>query len=164
MTTNPGRSAARRAPHRAVVASLALAVLGLVAGCGSDDATTGTTPGTASDPSSTAPASPSPTPSPTSSPAATPSEPPAPTSPAVPAGTPGCAEVWVAGGRLPRVYRGCAEGEVLVAADRLGCSSGQALIRYADRYWAVAGGLVREGRTPLLEDPAYLESVESCRA
>jgi len=28
----------------------------------------------------------------------------------------------------------------------------------------VAGGLVREGRSPLLDDPAYIETVEGCRA
>ena len=49
-------------------------------------------------------------------------------------------------------------------ADRLGCSSGQSLVRYADRFYGVAGGTVSQTTRPLLEDPDYTETVEGCRA
>lgn len=82
---------------------------------------------------------------------------------AVPAGTPACAEVWRAGGTVPRGYRGCEQDGAFVAQDALGCSSGQRIVRFDDRWWAVPGGPVQEAAGPLAEDPDHLADVRSCR-
>lgn len=159
----------RWAPAAPVARLLPALVLGLVvlAGCGSEDAepTAGDSAGdTAGDtasstPSDAATSSASPEPSePTSEPTTS-------ASPEVPAGTPACGEVWVEDARIPRGYRGCVDDTgAYVRADRLGCSSGQALIRYADRFYGVAGGTVSRTAGPLLDDPDYTETVEGCRA
>ncbi|HWJ67500.1 MAG TPA: hypothetical protein VNT31_12550 [Nocardioides sp.] len=129
------------------IAGVATALV-LLSGCGGDDASAddpATTNGSASTPAtddaSTAAASSTP----------------------APAGTPECADVWQADATLPRAYRGCALDGLLVAPDRLGCSSGQALVRYDDRYWAVAGGPIAATEGPLLDDQAYADAVETCR-
>ncbi|MCW2815104.1 MAG: hypothetical protein JWN84_2559 [Nocardioides sp.] len=154
------RTASRPLLGLAVAALLA----GVLGGCGSDDDATATDSPASGTPSeidsgasaTTAPVEPSTEPS---------SEPTSPSTPAVPAGTRACAEVWVDEARIPRGYQGCLdEAGGFVKADRLGCSSGQALIRFADRFYGVAGGTVREGTSPLLDDPDYTETVENCRA
>lgn len=77
---------------------------------------------------------------------------------------PDCAEVWVTGGPIPRSYAGCNDGESFVERQALGCSSGQRLVTFDDRWYGVVGGLVREGTTPLDQDREYRASVDSCRA
>lgn len=81
----------------------------------------------------------------------------------VPAGTPRCDSVWRDGARIPRGYRGCVEGGGLVGRDVLGCSSGQRLVRHADRFYGVLGGTVHEAAGPLERDRDYLADVRSCR-
>ncbi|HWJ10191.1 MAG TPA: hypothetical protein VNS46_12495 [Nocardioides sp.] len=128
-------------------AGMATATALLLAGCGSDS------DGTADDTSS---------PTGSVSTTAASSAPSASTTPA-PAGTPRCGAVWKDGAKLPRVYRGCADEGLLVAADRIGCSSGQALVRYGNRFWAVAGGPIARTSGALLKDDDYTAALTSCR-
>ena len=82
-----------------------------------------------------------------------------------PPGTPECDDIWVAGGKIPRVYHGCAdEAGAYVERDSLGCSSGQRMVRYADRFWGVLGGTVNEADGSLDEDPDYRQSMRNCSA
>lgn len=82
-----------------------------------------------------------------------------------PAGTPACAETWQAGNRIPRSYKGCEDDEgSFVERDLLDCSSGQRMVRYADRFYGVLGGAVREASGPLDDDRDYRAAVRSCRA
>jgi hypothetical protein len=118
-----------------LVPALALAAL-CASGCGSDSAESGAD---------------------ASSPAAT-----TPSASALAAAA--CSEVWKDGAQLPRSYRGCAEDDQLVKPDVLGCSSGQRMVRYADRYYAVYGGTVHEATPSLEKDRDYRAAVLSCRA
>lgn len=89
----------------------------------------------------------------------------APSGEAAPAGTPDCTEVWQEGARIPRSYQGCTEeGGVYVERDVLGCSSGQRMVRYADRFWGVLGGTVNEASGSLDEDRDYETSMRNCSA
>ena len=83
-----------------------------------------------------------------------------------PPGTPECGEVWKAGAHIPRTYHGCTEeGGGYVARDVLGCSSGQRMVRYADRFWGVLGGTVNEASADSLdEDRDYETSMRNCSA
>lgn len=130
-------------------AGLAAAATLLLGGCGSDD------DGTADD--TTSPTVTSSESSPTTS------TPPSETTTPAPAGTPECADVWKAGAQLPRAYKGCAADGLLVAPDGLGCSSGQTLVRYDDRFWAVRGGTVLGGDVALTKSKEYKDEVATCR-
>jgi hypothetical protein len=113
--------------------------LGLLAGgCGSDD---GTTSSGAEETESSAPTDES-------------------TVPAAPA----CDEIWVVGGTIPANYQGCNDGADFVPRDGVGCSSGQWLGHYDDRYYGVLGGKVREAESSLKDDIGYRDAVASCRA
>lgn len=74
-----------------------------------------------------------------------------------------CSKVWVADQELPGRYPGCLDGEVAVGADRLGCSSGQGMIRFDDRFYAVPGGTIYQTDTALSEDRGYRAAVAICR-
>lgn len=76
---------------------------------------------------------------------------------------PACAEVWVAESELSPEYRGCLDDEVGVAAEKQRCSSGQVLVTYADRFYAVMGGPVNETEG-LAEDSAYQRARDACVA
>jgi hypothetical protein len=90
---------------------------------------------------------------------------PASPSPSAPAGTPDCSTVWKDGTRIPRAYRGCAADDgSFVRKDGLACSSGQTIIRFADRFYGVAGGTVHHTATALLSDRGYRAAVLRCRA
>jgi len=130
-------------------AGLATAATLLLAGCGSDD--DGTADDTSSPTGTTSESSSAPTTAPSST-----------TTPA-PAGTPECSEVWTSGGKLPRAYSGCAVDGLLVAPDGLGCSSGQTLVRYDDRFWAVRGGTISGGDVALTTSKEYKAEVATCR-
>lgn len=66
------------------------------------------------------------------------------------------------GQSLPKKYTGCVSGGEFVKADRLGCSSGQRIVRYDDRYWAYDGGTI--SRTAgLMKDDEYVAEVTTCR-
>lgn len=129
---------------RVVVAALVLPIV-LATACGDDGGDAAT------DPEPTAESSTPPIES-------SPSEP---TEPAEPVAPP-CAEVWVDGGTLPKPYVGCAEDDVTVPPDALDCSSGQKIIRYAERFFAVPGGMIRE-TDGLERDDDYLDSIATCR-
>lgn len=128
---------ARRVPRRyprMAAAAAALAVL-TVAGCGTEGSGGGT-----SAEGSTAPsdgASPSASPSPSSNESGSPQG----SAPALP----DCSDVWKGDKLLPRGYQGCTEksGEVAAGKPR-GCSSGQSLVTYGGRYYAVLGGPIND--------------------
>lgn len=124
--------------RRAARIALLLA-LGALGACGSEEQ-----PEVATDPSSTGSA---------------PTE-----SSSVPADAPGCAEVWQEGARLPRGYRGCVDAGEFVDRDAVSCSSGQRLVRHADRYYGVLGGTVHEVAGPLADDRDYRAALRSCTA
>lgn len=129
------------------LAALVLVAVPLAA-CGSDG-TSDTDASSAEDTSSVSPSE-----SPTDSPSAD-----------EPAEGPDCASVWQEGAELPRGYAGCVdEGGELVPVEKVGCSSGQALLMYDDMYWGAAGGTVYMGTAPLAEDPDFLAAVRRCRA
>lgn len=119
---------------------VAAVVAVVAAGCGSDDA--------------------DPSPAPVATESAT-----TPSAASIPAGTPPCAVVWQDGATLPRPYDGCVDdsGE-LVPSDPLACSSGQKIIRYDDRFYAVPGGTVHAADAPLSEDSEYRAAALRCRA
>ena len=81
-----------------------------------------------------------------------------------PPGTPDCTSVWREGATLPRGYSGCLEDADFVRRDALGCSSGQRIIRYADRFYAVPGGTIHSSTKPLDRDRKYRAAVYRCRA
>ena len=126
--------------------------LALLSACGDDSDSAAADP-VGSD-SSTATDTPSPT-EPTAEATDSP-----PTTPAWPA----CGEVWVADGKLPFRYKGCLDGDRAVEADNLPCSSGQRIVRHADRFFAVAGGKIYKVAAPLDKDKQYLDMVRTCRA
>ena len=82
----------------------------------------------------------------------------------VPAGAPECADLWKDGGEIPRAYQGCVEEGVYVKRDAIACSSGQFMIRYADRYYAFNGGTVFDVGTPLDESRDYRAATRRCTA
>lgn len=137
----PGTTPAR-APRRPGAVLLAVVLLGALGACGGDDEE-------AADPAASTPPS---SPAPSSS------------APEVPAGTPDCGQVWSAGATIPRSYAGCAQDGALVEDDSLGCSSGQRLITFDDRFYGVAGGEVRVSEQSLEDDRDYVAAVRSCRA
>lgn len=75
---------------------------------------------------------------------------------------PACGEVWQAGAKLPDNYRGCLQGTNETRADRLGCSSGQRMVRFDNHWYAVLGGRIHHSRD-LVHDAQYLHSVRVCR-
>jgi hypothetical protein len=127
---------------RPAVAGLAVGLGLLLAGCGSDSGTTASDPETpASSATSASPAEPA-----TSA-----------------AEGPDCAAVWVEGETLAKSYQGCVSDGVLVAVERIGCSSGQTFVLYDDAYWAVRGGLIKAATDGLAKSEAYLEDMAACR-
>lgn len=126
-------------PKTSVLAAMAMtAALVLMSSCGEDSSPTADD--TASDSSGSASGSPS------------------------DSGLPACSDVWVDGAKLPRGYHGCADGGDVVKANRFECSSGQWFVTYVDRYWAVIGGVISEGTSPLTSDPDYKRAIRSCSA
>lgn len=137
----------RNGAWRATVAAVALAVAAGAASCGADETTV-------ADPASSENrASSDPSPKPASS-----------TDEAVPPGTPTCSDIWQDGRKLPRGYKGCADGDTFVKRDVLGCSSGQRLATHADRFYGVLGGTVHETGRPLDQDREYVAATRRCRA
>ena len=147
------------------VLGVALGVLGLTSCGGADDASapaasaTATT-GSESPAPSSSPQSGSASGSASGSPSASPSQ----DTEAARPDAPDCASLWTAGGRIPRFYPGCNDGDTFVVRDSLGCSSGQRLARYDDRFYGVLGGTVTEAKSPLERDKGYRDSVARCRA
>lgn len=83
----------------------------------------------------------------------------------VPADAPVCGEVWVAGGKIARTYQGCVdESGAYVERDSVGCSSGQRLVVFGDRFWGVQGGTVYEADGSLDQDRDYRDATRRCAA
>ncbi len=78
-------------------------------------------------------------------------------------GQPDCDEIWVDGQQLPQRYAGCLEGEETVKAEKQRCSSGQVLVTYDDRFYAVLGGPVNE-TDGLSDNKDYRQAESSCLA
>jgi hypothetical protein len=112
----------------------------LLAGCGSDSGDT------AADDTGASP---------------TPSTPVAEESPV--GGFPACEEIWQEGATLAEDYLGCMDGATPVDLDGIECESGQFIITYADRFWAVADGPIAMADGALLDDPDYQDVLASCR-
>jgi len=142
--------------NRAAAAATLLTVLVALAGCGSEDSTS-----TASDPtgSSASPdvsgAAPTTSPSPASEPATTGAS-------DMPVALPACADVWVAGGTVPRGYEGCLDGNETVAADGRYCEFGKPLLTFQRSFYAVPGGPVQTIDQPMLKDPRYRDALRKC--
>ncbi len=117
--------------------ALAAAILLLAAGCGDDDADT------ADDPAGDGPTSQSP-------------------STTEGTGLPACSEVWVAGAKLPRSYRGCEQDGVAVKADKHSCSYGAAIIEFDDRFYAVTGKYINEVPS-LTESDQFHQALTACQ-
>lgn len=128
--------------RRTAGSALAAAILTLLAACGDDE------PTTASDPSA--------------EPDDTSSQPTEGETAEVP-DWPSCAEIWVDGADLPQGYKGCLDGDTEVKADRQPCSSGQVLVTYDERFYAVVGGPVNETEG-LAQDSQYRSAKQSCLA
>jgi hypothetical protein len=135
-------------PKRGALVAMLLP-LALLAACGDESGSA------AADPTD-------PTPSVTES--STPSEPTESATEAELPDWPACADVWVSGAKLPLSYRGCIDMEAAVKADNLPCESGQRIVRFADRFYAVAGGKIYQTEVALEQDDGYLDMVTTCRA
>jgi len=133
-------------------------VVGLAAGCGSDD---GTGNGSATESSATPSASESAaseSPAPDESSAAEPSE------TAAPASWSTCAEVWSEGAVLPKPYPGCSLDGLAVPAESVHCSMGALLVTYDDTFWGVPGHEISRADGKLAKDPAYQQDRATCTA
>lgn len=78
---------------------------------------------------------------------------------------PACEDVWAAGEQIARTYRGCVdESGAFVERDSVGCSSGQRMVVFDDRFWGVLGGTVYEADGSLDEDRDYRDATRRCAA
>ena len=79
-------------------------------------------------------------------------------------GWPGCSDVWVDGGTIPKGYEGCvADDGTEVKADKQTCSSGQVLVTYDDSGYGVVGGPVNLTDS-LKTDSGYKGARQACLA
>jgi hypothetical protein len=141
-----------------LVAAVTLLV-GLAAGCGSDDGSGNgsATEGSASPSASESAASETPAPDASSS-AAEPSE------TAAPASWSTCGEVWKAGAVLPKPYPGCSLDGLAVPAESVHCSMGALLVTYDDRFWGVPGHEISRAEGTLEKDPGFQQDRATCTA
>jgi hypothetical protein len=128
-------------PLRALLVGLGLVLA--VAGCGSAPASPGSTVATAPVSAATTPP---PTPSPT---------------PTVGAAYPSCASVWVAGKKLSDHYAGCTTAGAAVLAHEMYCESGQHLVVFRNRFFAVRSGKIFASRDAR-RDPRYRQILTLC--
>jgi hypothetical protein len=128
-------------------------VLGLVAGCGSDDGAD-----VATDGSGTPSASPTDDPTPETTP--TPVE----VDTVAPASWPTCAETWNEGATLPKAYAGCSLAGAAVPADAVHCSMGALLVTYDDRFWGVPGHEISRADGKLQQDADFRQARATCTA
>lgn len=75
---------------------------------------------------------------------------------------PFCSEVWVAGAILPASYRGCEEDGRSVKPQRRFCSSGQKIVIYGGRFYAVLGHSVQETES-LRTDRDFRRTMRVCQ-
>lgn len=140
---------------RAAAGVVAVLVVALT-GCGSGEqpGDAGVDPSTSSTPTSVGA---SPTPAPSTEATATQS--------GVAASGPVCADVWQAGLTLPRGYKGCVDKDgSWVKADVIPCSSGQVVVVYGNRHYAVGRHAVVETVTRVQQDPTFKNLRAACTA
>jgi hypothetical protein len=130
-------------------------VVGLGAGCGSDDAGE-----VATDSSATPSVSDSPTDDSTAQATPSPTE----EDKAAPASWPSCADVWGEGAALPKPYPGCSLDGVAVPADSVHCSMGAVLVTYDDRFWGVPGHRISRADGKLQQDADFRQVRATCTA
>lgn len=95
---------------------------------------------------------------------ATADEPASSSSPAAPAREPACDEVWIDGATLPRPYAGCSTADgAWVAADRMPCSFGGAIVTYDGRFYAVVGNRVNDVGDLAASDQ-FQSALSNCQA
>jgi hypothetical protein len=73
-----------------------------------------------------------------------------------------CEDVW-GGETLPDPYEGCTEDGAVVPPERMECSSGQVIVTFDDRYYAVPGGPVNDVGS-LAESKQYRQAMRTCTA
>lgn len=78
-------------------------------------------------------------------------------------GLPPCADVWVAGAKLPRDYRGCEQDGEAIKPDKHPCSYGLAIVEFDDRFYAVTGKQINEVPS-LSESDQYHRALTACQA
>ncbi len=78
-------------------------------------------------------------------------------------GLPPCADVWVAGAKLPRNYRGCEQDGEAIKPDKHPCSYGLAIVEFDDRFYAVTGKQINEVPS-LAESGKYHRALTACQA
>ena len=74
---------------------------------------------------------------------------------------PECSEVW-SGESLPKDYDGCVRDSEIVEPDKRSCASGQVIVTFDDRYYAVLGGPVNDVGAPLEDSAQYRRASRSC--
>jgi len=74
---------------------------------------------------------------------------------------PACAEVWTADARLAGTYRGCLDGGKRIEAVVAHCESGQRIVTYDDRYYAVPGAVINDVGDLETSDQ-YHRAMDSC--
>lgn len=136
---------------RATATAMLALPLALAAGCGSSSDTASDDTSASGSPSASLSTSVGP-----------PSSPSASTSPA-PAGWSACGSVWKDGAKLPGHYPGCAEAGIAVPVHRIGCSSGQTVVTYADHFFAVSGGRITRTTRMLRNSSVYASAIATCR-
>src|SRR5689334_19504312 len=75
---------------------------------------------------------------------------------------PFCSDVWVADQPLPASYKGCEEDGQAVAPQRRFCASGQKIVTYDDRFYAVLGHDVQETES-LKTDRDFKRTMTVCQ-
>jgi len=76
---------------------------------------------------------------------------------------PMCADVWVAGAKLPRDYRGCEQDGEAIQAAKHPCSYGSAIVEFDDRFYAVTGKQVNEVPS-LIDSEQFKQALSACQA
>lgn len=83
-----------------------------------------------------------------------------------PDSTPACADVWVAGEKLPDGYAGCMDGDTLIASTASECASGDAdLVTYepdGSGFFTLADGTIVEAGEDYANTPEYGPRFEDC--
>lgn len=77
---------------------------------------------------------------------------------------PECDSVWQQGALLPEKYRGCLLDDEEVTPEVVDCSSGQRVMLYDNKYWAVEGHKIQYAPEGLDNSAAYAEMLYGCRA
>lgn len=77
------------------------------------------------------------------------------------ASLPACADVWQDGATLPDDYDGCMEGDMLVVAVTLDCTTGSGFTTFEDRMFARMGGVIDEDDS---DSPSYRKAWNDCFA